>query len=111
MPVANASDRRQITARVKWHGVEREIIGEGNGPIDAFVDAIARNLGIEVRLADYREHAVSSGASAQAAAYVQVKTPEGGTLHGIGMHGNIVTASLRAVASAASRLAAQAATA
>ena len=111
LPVANASDRRQITARVKWHGVEREIIGEGNGPIDAFVDAIARNLGIEVRLADYREHAVSSGASAQAAAYVQVKTPEGGTLHGIGMHGNIVTASLRAVASAASRLAAQAATA
>ncbi len=105
LPVANASDRRQITARIKWHGVEREILGEGNGPIDAFVDAIGRNLGIEVKLADYREHAVSSGASAQAAAYVQVKTPEGGTLHGIGMHGNIVTASLRAVASAASRLA------
>lgn len=105
LPVANASDRRQITAQVKWHGVEREITGEGNGPIDAFVDAIARNLGIEVKLADYREHAVSSGAAAQAAAYVQVKTPDGGTLHGIGMHANIVTASLRAVASAASRLA------
>ena len=105
LPVAHASDRRQITALVKWHGVEREITGEGNGPIDAFVDAISSNLGIDVKLADYREHAVSSGASAQAAAYVQVKTPAGGTLHGIGMHANIVTASLRAVASAASRLA------
>jgi len=104
VPATNASDRRAITALVKWHGVEREITGEGNGPIDAFVDAIARHLGIDVKIADYREHAVSSGASAQAAAYVQVKGPQGGTLHGVGMHANIVTASLRAVASAASRL-------
>jgi 2-isopropylmalate synthase len=105
LPVPHASDRRSITAAVKWRGVECEIAGEGNGPIDAFVDAIGRSLGIEVKVVDYREHAVSSGASALAAAYVQVRTPDGGTLHGIGMHANIVTASLRAVASAASRLA------
>ena len=104
VPAPNASDRRRITAKIKWHGVDREISGDGNGPIDAFVDAISRNLGLDLKIADYREHAVSSGASALAAAYVQVKTQTGGTLHGVGMHANIVTASLRAVASAASRL-------
>jgi 2-isopropylmalate synthase len=107
VPLAHASERRALTAKVRWRGEERQIEGEGNGPIDAFIDAIRRSFDIEVRLVDYREHAVTASASAEAAAYIQVKTPDGGTLHGVGLHGNITTASLRAVASAASRLAAR----
>jgi 2-isopropylmalate synthase len=107
VPLAHAAERRHLTAKVRWQGAVREIDGEGNGPIDAFIDAIRRHLGIEVVLADYREHAITGSASADAAAYIQVKTADGGTLHGVGLHANITTASLRAVASAASRLAAK----
>jgi len=105
VPLPHASERRELTAKVSWKGAPREIRGEGSGPIDAFIDAIRNDLGIDVVLTDYREHAVTASASAQAAAYIQVKTPEGGALHGVGLHSNITTASLRAVASAASRLA------
>ncbi len=113
VPDAHASEIQRLTARVRWRGEERTIEGAGNGPIDAFCDAIKRAFGIEVVVIDYKEHAVSGGSAAQAAAYVQVKAPgtdkapDGkmpGMLHGVGLHGNIVTASLRAVASAASRL-------
>ncbi|HTH98146.1 MAG TPA: 2-isopropylmalate synthase [Stellaceae bacterium] len=105
VPLPHASERRELTAKVSWKGAPREIRGEGSGPIDAFIDAIRNDLGIDVVLTDYREHAVTASASAQAAAYIQAKTPEGGALHGVGLHSNITTASLRAVASAASRLA------
>jgi 2-isopropylmalate synthase len=108
VPLAHAAERRHLTATVRWQGETRQIDGEGNGPIDAFIDAIRRHLGVEVILADYREHAITGSASADAAAYIQVKTPDGGMLHGVGLHANITTASLRAVASAASRLAARA---
>ena len=58
---------------------------------------------IDVAETDYREHAVTAGSSSQAAAYLQVRS-HGGTLFGVGLDENIVTASLQAVASAASRL-------
>jgi 2-isopropylmalate synthase len=105
VPDPHASELRRLTARVRWKGEEREIEGTGNGPIDAFCHAIKQAFGIEVQVVDYHEHAVSGGSSAQAATYLQVRTPDGGTLHGVGLHGNITTASLRAVASAAARLA------
>src|SRR5579862_8482995 len=106
VPEPHASELRRLTARVKWQGVEREIEGVGNGPVDAFCHAIAAAFGIEVSVVDYHEHAVSGGSAARAATYLQVRGADGATLHGVGLHGNITTASLRAVASAASRLAA-----
>ena len=109
VPVTHASELRRITARVRWQGEEMEIEGQGNGPIDSFMDAIKQRFGIAAALTDYREHAVvaagSGGASAKAAAYIQLRKPDGdGTLHGVGLHANITTASLQAVASAVSRL-------
>ncbi|HLY57987.1 MAG TPA: 2-isopropylmalate synthase [Stellaceae bacterium] len=106
VPEPHASELRRLTARVKWQGEEREIEGVGNGPVDAFCHAIAAAFGIEVSVVDYHEHAVSGGSAARAATYLQVRGADGATLHGVGLHGNITTASLRAVASAASRLAA-----
>jgi 2-isopropylmalate synthase len=81
-----------------------EIKGSGNGPIDAYVDALKRSLGVAFTFQDYHEHALGSGANAQAAAYVEVVPEKGETLHGVGIHRNIVTASLHAVTSAASRI-------
>jgi 2-isopropylmalate synthase len=75
--------------------------GVGNGPIDAFVRALS-TVDIPVRVLDYAEHALSSGGDAQAAAYVECEV-DGEARWGVGMDANIVTASLRAVASAVNR--------
>src|SRR6266403_197574 len=82
---------------------ERRIVGVGNGPIAAFVDALQRDCGIALTVLDYHENAVGAGADAQAAAYVQIRGDGTGTLYGVGMDSDIVTASLKAVASAATR--------
>ncbi|MGE0257511.1 MAG: 2-isopropylmalate synthase [Alphaproteobacteria bacterium] len=106
-PEPRAGERR-IVATVAVDGAERRIEGTGNGPIAAFVDALRGDCGIAVTVLDYHENAVGAGADAQAAAYVQIGSSgsDGGerALHGVGMDSDIVTASLKAVASAASRV-------
>lgn len=86
-------------------GEERSFKGEGNGPVDAFVDGM-RQAGADIRVLDYTEHALSAGGDALAAAYVEAEIA-GEIVWGVGIHANIVTASLRAVVSAANRAAAQ----
>ena len=93
---------RSIEAHVRVNGEQRVIRGEGTGPIDAFVDALRRECGIAIEVRDYREHAITQGADARAAAYVETRIG-GKTLFGVGLDANIVVASLRAVASAADR--------
>src|SRR5215469_9636475 len=95
---------RRLSAKVTVDGAERKIEGVGNGPIAAFVDALQRECGIAFTFLDYSEHAVAGGADARAAAYVKVRGEDDETLHGVGMDENIVTASLKAVASAATRI-------
>lgn len=73
--------------------------GGGNGPIDAFVNA----LGLDIKLMDYHEHAIGSGANAKAACYVELRLANGPTLFGAGIDSNIVTASFKAVLSAVNR--------
>jgi 2-isopropylmalate synthase len=94
---------RSIEAHVRIDGEQRVIRGEGTGPIDAFVDALRRECGIDIEIRDYREHAITQGADARAAAYVEARIG-GKTLFGVGLDANIVVASLRAVASAADRM-------
>ena len=101
----DASELSQITATIREKGVERIISGKGNGPIAAFVDAMRSQFGIDIRVVDYHEHAAGAGADATAVAYVEVSTPQRPSLFGVGMHSNIVTASLRAVVSAVNRAA------
>jgi 2-isopropylmalate synthase len=73
--------------------------GGGNGPIDAFVNA----LGLDIKLMDYHEHSIGSGANARAACYVELRLANGPTLFGAGIDSNIVTASFKAVLSAVNR--------
>ena len=105
---ASGSGRHDsVTATVVDQGRERQISGEGNGPVSAFVDALTE-LGHRVRVLDYAEHALSSGGDAYAAAYVECEVGDGESsqvVWGVGMDANIVTASLRAVASAVNRTA------
>ncbi|HKT04869.1 MAG TPA: 2-isopropylmalate synthase [Rugosimonospora sp.] len=82
-------------------GVSRDLVGIGNGPIDAFVHALS-DVDISVRVLDYAEHALSSGGDAEAVAYVEAEV-DGQVFWGVGRDRNIVTASLKAVASAINR--------
>jgi 2-isopropylmalate synthase len=102
-PEPRAPERRRIAATIVVDGRERRIEGVGNGPIDAFVSALRRECGVELTVADYREHALGAGADAQATAYIQVRGKDDATLYGVGIDANIMTASLKAVASAANR--------
>ncbi len=91
----------EICAGVLVEDDEHEVTGTGNGPIAAFVDALAA-LGFDVRVLDYSEHAMSAGDNAAAAAYVECTVNEQ-ILWGVGVSGSIVTASLNAVVSAVNR--------
>ncbi|MGB3895783.1 2-isopropylmalate synthase [Mycolicibacter sinensis] len=93
----------RIEATVLVDGVETEIAGAGNGPLAAFVDALAQ-VDVDVRVLDYSEHAMSAGEEAQAAAYVEASIGDN-SVWGVGIASSITTASLRAVVSAVNRAA------
>jgi 2-isopropylmalate synthase len=90
-----------LTVEVSVDGAGRQIEGSGNGPISAFCDALG-SIGVEVRVLDYTEHALSAGSDAQAAAFVECEVG-GEVLWGVGIDTNTVTASLKAVLSAVNR--------
>jgi 2-isopropylmalate synthase len=97
------SDR--IAASLLVAGQEKIVEGEGNGPIDALVSALRRELRADLHVRDYHEHAMSRGEDATAAAYVE-EDVDGDVVWGVGIHSSIVTASLRAVLNAVNRAAA-----
>jgi 2-isopropylmalate synthase len=82
---------------------EHAIFGEGNGPIDAFVLAINKHFDLAFRILDYEEHAVGCGAGAAAVCFVELRAAESDAVMGVGMHRNILTASLNAITSALNR--------
>ena len=90
-----------IESIIRVDGEETMIQGRGNGPIDAFINAL-EPLGIDVRVLDYAEHALSAGGDARAAAYVECAVGDR-VLWGVGLHESIVKASLRAIMSAINR--------
>jgi 2-isopropylmalate synthase len=80
---------------------EVAIEGTGNGPISAFLNVLAKQ-GVEVRLLDYVEHTLGASSDSQAAAYIELEY-RGRTLWGVGIDGDIATASLKAVISGVNR--------
>jgi len=103
--VPTGPDNRELLAKLrKADGSVMNVEGEGNGPIDAFVDALKKTFGVEFSFLDYHEHAVGRGANAVAASYVEIQDAEGRLIHGVGIDPSIVTASLKAALSAVQRL-------
>src|SRR5262249_15190520 len=98
------SKTRRLDATLKIDGETRRIEGHGTGPIDAYVDALGKATGIVFTVADYREHAVGSGADAVACAYVEAHTKDQSSVFGVGMDKDSATAALRAVTSAVNRI-------
>ena len=107
--ITEAEDDTEFStlAKVRYtdHGVEKVFEGVGNGPIDAVQKGLEKELGIEIRVLDYNEHALTSGSGAQAASYIHlldVKT--GRATYGVGISSNITRASIRGIFSAVNRL-------
>ena len=91
----------QLTVIITDRGQEVELSGHGNGPIAAFCN-ILQNYGVDVRVLDFHEHALSAGGDASAAAYLECAIA-GDVFWGVGVDPNTTTASLKAVVSAINR--------
>ena len=87
------------------------IAGEGNGPLDAFVNGLKNETGHDVEVLDYHEHAIGGSAQASAAAYLEVRVDGGPPMFGVGIDANIIHASMKAVLSGVLRASRRAAVA
>jgi 2-isopropylmalate synthase len=96
-PVADGQVKLSTSVYVDGRGLKVE--GQGTGPIVAFVDGVNRQLATQIRVLDYHEHAIGSGADAKAVAYLELRVGDSLTLFGVGIDTNIVSASLKAIAS------------
>ncbi len=90
-------------ATVVSEGRSLEIRGEGNGPISAFVHALADSGVADIRLTDFHEHAIGSGAETEAVAYIQIELSDGSRYWGAGVDTNIDLAGTKALVSAHNR--------
>ncbi|WP_432200558.1 2-isopropylmalate synthase [Erythrobacter sp. W53] len=97
-----ASDgTRLFTGTIAVQGKEQNVSGRGNGLISSVLTTIEEAFGLNLQVADYSEHALGTGRDARAAAYLECKTPDGGTIWGVGIDEDVATASVRSVLSAA----------
>ena len=101
---AGDDEHTTVGAEIRHRGINRSITGTGNGPIAAFTAALRKSCGMTLSVVDYHEHALAAGSDASAAAYVEVESIGGAVTWGVGLHHDILTASLKAIVSAANRL-------
>ncbi|GAY21581.1 MULTISPECIES: 2-isopropylmalate synthase [Sphingobium] len=104
---SGAAGDRIFTGKITHKGGERSISGRGNGLISSVLAALRDELGVDLEVADYSEHAIGAGTDVAAAAYVECRTPDGRTIFGIGTDTDVATASVQAVLSAANSVATQ----
>jgi len=100
---AHADGSVHLQGAVRLGDRELMLDADGAGPIDAFVNALNAHLAATVRVLDYHEHAIASGADARAAAYLELRVGDAVTLFGVGIDANIVSASLKAIVSGLQR--------
>ena len=87
------------------NGIEKNFEAVGNGPIDAVKRGLQTELGLDIKILDYSEHALQSGSNSQAAAYIHLlDVNTGNVTYGVGVSSNITRASVRAIFSALNRL-------
>jgi 2-isopropylmalate synthase len=97
------ANRTTFTGEIAVDGVACEVEGEGNGPIDAFFQAL-KQVGITgYKFIDYDEHAITGGSNSRAICYIHLQKPDGGSIYGVGIHNGIVVASLLGIICAINR--------
>jgi 2-isopropylmalate synthase len=90
-------------ARITVDGKAHALAGAGNGPIDAFVKALASTAIPRFDVVNYSEHSLGAGAEAKAVSYIQIKLERGSAYFGAGIDTNIELASIKAIVSALNR--------
>ncbi len=95
----------RVTVTYTDHDEKKVFEAVGNGPIDAVQRGLQEELGVRIKVLDYEEHALQSGANSQAAAYIHLLDADDGRVtYGVGVSSNITRASVRAIFSAINRL-------
>ena len=95
-----------IEATIEYNGEKIKISSKGNGPISAFVNAMRDHFNLTFMLNDFGQNTRSSGSSAEAAAYIEIKVPDenGRSVFGVGIDTSITLAPIKAVISAINRI-------
>ncbi len=93
----------EVEAEVNVDGERKFIKAEGNGPLDAFCEALRSGITGKFTLSSYHEHALSKTSSSEAVAYIQLTMVDGTKKWGVGMDTDIIVASIKAVLSALNR--------
>jgi 2-isopropylmalate synthase len=93
-----------VEAILLVHGKEMTASASGNGPLDAFCSALKQKVTGDFTLTSYHEHALNGGSSAKAAAYIEIKAPNGLAYWGTGVDTDIIIASIKAVLSSLNRM-------
>lgn len=96
-------DINELEVKMILDSKEVIITGKGNGPIDSFVNGLSKELGINIKISDYHQSAISSGSDAQAAAYIELEQ-DGETRWGVGINPNTTRASFEAIIVGLSKL-------
>ena len=100
---SSKEDAHSLELTLNMNNEEITIYGTGNGPIDSFINGLSENIGIEIKVADYQQSAISSGSDAKAAAYVELEK-DGQTFWGVGIHPNTTRASFDSIIVGLSKL-------
>ncbi len=93
-------DQIKAILTVEYNGETRDISAEGNGRLDAVSNAFKRNLGVVYSNMTYHEHALETGSTSRAVAYVSITDDKGKTYWGAGVHDDIIAASINALVTA-----------
>ncbi len=100
---SSKDDIHKLELTMNMNNEEMTIEGSGNGPIDSFVNGLSEKIGVEIKVADYHQTAISSGSDAKAAAYIELEK-DGKTFWGVGIHPNTTRASFDAIIVGLSKL-------
>ena len=100
---SSKDDLHKLELTMNMNNEETIIQGSGNGPIDSFVNGLSEKIGVEIKVADYHQTAISSGSDAKAAAYIELEK-DGITFWGVGIHPNTTRASFDAIIVGLSKL-------
>ena len=100
---ADGSVHSRFEGAIVVNGAEQNVVGVGNGPIDAFFQALS-GVGIDgYGFVNYHEHAISRGSDAQGICYIELKKPDSSHIFGVGIHSNINVAALKGIICAINR--------
>ena len=100
---SSKDDLNKLELTMNMNNKEATIQGTGNGPIDSFVNGLSEKIGVEIKVADYHQTAISSGSDAKAAAYIELEK-DAKTFWGVGIHPNTTRASFDAIIVGLSKL-------